>query len=87
MAWIGKLLELLTALPKLFSALSDLFSKVSDYFAKKKQDEIANEKKDQISTGVATGDTLPLEEAIGAQSPGSPAKDQDGVQVRPDKVH
>lgn len=86
MEFLGKIIQLILALPKLKSFLEFIQSSwmsLMNSIARKKQEKIAEEKKNQIDQGVDTGSSLPLEEAIGHSSPGRPSQDREGVKSRP----
>lgn len=83
MAWLKYIYEIIMALPTLIRA----WIAWEESQARRKQDEIEKQKKDQIDQGVKDHNTIPIEEAIGKPEPGSPANPRDGVKVRPSKDH
>ena len=82
MGWVSVVLEVLKAIP----TIVDLWRKWEIAKLKRQQDEEAQRRKDAIDAAIKAHDQTEIEKIIGSSTPGGPAKDQTGVEVRPSKV-
>lgn len=81
MSYLKIILEIAKALPTIF----DLWRKWEVAKLRREQDREAERRKQQIDDGISSGNSLPLEEAIGHSKPGRPSEYQAGVQTRPNR--
>ncbi len=82
MSYLKIILEIAKALPTIF----DLWKKWEVAKLRREQEREADRRKQQIEDGITSGNSLPLEEAIGHSTPGRPAEHQAGVQTRPNRI-
>lgn len=71
--------EVIKALPQLFK----LYEQWERAKLRRIQAEEERRRKNEIEQGIATGDTDRIEQAIGSENAGLPAREQTGVRTRP----